>query len=113
MTNEEIYRVTSEVEYDIIDVQRKVLLGSFKTHEGADTFLINNPIYRRLEIKIVPTLTHKDLKNLNNLFICISNIFDMKKMILFDNKILNTMVEDFLSDIENIKSNKTVENYIP
>ena len=58
MTNQD--NITKTVKYQIIDKQKKMILGSFDTEDGAELFLIENPQYRRPEIKTVPTLTYRD-----------------------------------------------------
>lgn len=112
MPNEEIYPITEVEKYSIVDKQRKVLLGIFDTEEGADQFLINNPTYRKSEIKIIPTLTFRDMMSLTKLMGCLSDIYDVDKRTWFDNKVANEIAKDFVEKIDDIRSSKSVKDYI-
>ena len=111
MTNED-NNITKGVKYQIIDTQRKVILGSFDTEDGAQIFLAENPIYRRPEIKTIPTLTHRDIMSLDNILKSLSDIYDEDNKTWFDNKIVNKIARDFLEKIDDIRSSKSVEDYI-
>ena len=104
--------ITNSVKYQVIDTQRLVILGTFDTPEGAEIFLINNPMYRRPEIKTIPTLTHKDIKSLSHIMRCMSEIYEEDNKAWFDNKIVNKIVRDFIEKIDDIQSSKSVEDYI-
>lgn len=105
--------VTNEIKYNIIDVQKNVLLATFESEDKAEMFLINNPVYRRPEIKIIPTLTFRDMNSLDRLMKCFSEIYDPAKKTWFDNDIVNEMAVEFIEKIDDIKSNKSVKGYIP
>lgn len=112
MEEEKIHRITENVEYDLIDTKNKILLLSFDTQEGAEGFLINNPIYRIPQIKIVPTLTFRDTNSLNYLMTCLSTIYNTDKKNWFDNEVVNKFAQEFLERIDDIRSNETVEGYV-
>ena len=112
MVHEAIYRVTENVEYDVIDKRNKVLLGKFETMEGAEGFLMNNPIYRHPGIEIVPTLTHRDVKSLDYIMSCMSHIYDIPKKNWADNQILDSIIKDFVDKIDTIRSDKSIIGYI-
>jgi len=111
MAEEKIHRITENVEYDIIDTKNKVLLLSFKTPEGAEGFLIANPIYRIPQIKIVHTLTFRDISSLDYLMTCLSTIYNTDKKNFFNNQIVNKFAQEFLEKIDDIRSNESVEGY--
>ena len=112
MPKEDIYPITEVEKYSIVDTRQKVLLGIFDTEEGADQFLIDNPIYRRSEIKIIPTLTFRDAMSLTHLMRCLSDIYDTDKRTWFDNKVANEIAKDFVEKIDDIRSSKSVKDYI-
>lgn len=102
--------ITENVKYQIVDTQRSIILGNFDTQEGAEIFLFNNPTYR--PIKIIPTLTFKDMKSLDHIMRCFSEIYEEENKTWFDNKIVNTMVREFIENIDDIRSSKSVKDYI-
>ena len=104
--------ITEVEKYNILDTRRKILLGTFDTEEAAGQFLINNPTYRKPEIKIIPTLTYKDMMSLAHLIGCLSDIYDTNKKTWFDNKIANKIAEEFVEKIDDIRSSESVEDYI-
>ena len=104
--------ITEEVEYVLIDTKRHVILGIFKTKEGAEQFLINNPIYRLPEVKIMPTLTFRDVGSLDYIMTCMSKIYDLDKKRFFDNEVINKIAEDFVEKIDVIRSDRSVISYI-
>ena len=110
--NEEIYRITENVEYDIIDKRNKIIIGTFKTHDDAEGFLIESPQYRSAGTEIVPTLTHRDIHSMNYLMKCMSDIYSTNKKIWFDNEILDKIAREFIEKIDDIRSNKSVIGYI-
>lgn len=112
MAHEEIYRITENVEYDIIDKRNKVNLGSFKTKEDAEGFLINNPVYRSAQTEIVPTLTYRDMESLDYMMKCMSYIYNIKKKNWADNEELDKIMKDFVEKIDIIRSDKSVIGYI-
>lgn len=112
MADEKIHHITEEVKYDVIDTKNNVLLLSFKTREGAEGFLIINPVYRTPFIKIVPTLTFRDISSLDYLMTCLSTIYNTDKKNWFDNEIVNKFAQEFLEKIDDIRSNESVEGYI-
>lgn len=112
MAEEKIHRITENVEYDLIDTKNKILLLSFETQEEVEGFLINNPLYRTPFIKIVPTLTFRDISSLDYLMTCLSTIYNTDKKNWFDNEIMNKFAREFLEKIDDIRSNETVEGYI-
>jgi hypothetical protein len=111
MSNED-NNITNNVQYRIIDTHILIIIGTFDTQEKAEDFLIDNPIYRRPEIKILPTLTSRDIMSLDYIVRCLSDIYDADNKIWFDNKIVNEIAKDFLEKIDDIRSNKSVKNYI-
>ncbi len=110
--NNENNNITNSVKYQVIDTQKLTILGTFDTPEGAEIFLIENPIYRRPEIKTIPTLTHKDIKSLGHIMRCMSEIYEEDNKTWFDNKVVNKIVRDFIEKIDDIRSSKSVEDYI-
>lgn len=104
--------ITKDVKYQIIDTQKKVILGSFDSEDGAELFLIENPIYRRPQIKMVPTLTHRDIISLDILMKCFSDIYESDDKTWFDNKIVNKIAREFLEKIDDIRSSESVIDYL-
>lgn len=104
--------ITDEVAYNIIDVQRDVLLANFKTKEGAEGFIIDNPIYRRPEVKIIPSITKKDMNSLGYLIRCMSTIYDVHTKKFFNNEVIEKIAREFLTKIDDIESNRSVRNYV-
>lgn len=112
MANDEIYHITKDVEYHLIDMQRRIILGTFSTQEAAEGFLINNPIYRKPEIKIIPTLTYRDMISLDYLVTCMSTIYNVNKKNWSDNNVLNKIMREFVEKIDDIRSTKSVKDYM-
>ena len=104
--------ITENVKYQVKDINRLVILGFFDTIEGAQNFLIDNPIYRRPEIKIIPTLTFRDMMSLDHMMSCLSDVYDEHKKTWFDNKVVNEIARDFVDKIDDIRSSKSVKDYI-
>ena len=104
--------VTDNVKYQLIDTQKLIELASFDSQEKAEDFLIDNPIYRKPGIKVIPTLTHRDMESLQYVMECLSDIYDDKNNIWFDNKVLNEIAKDFLEKLDEIMSSKSVKDYI-
>lgn len=104
--------IINSVKYQVIDTQKLIILGTFDTSEGAEIFLIENPIYRRPEIKTIPTLTFEDIKSLSHVLRCMSEIYDEDNKTWFDNKIVNKIARDFIEKIDDIQSSRSVEDYI-
>lgn len=113
MENEnDVHRITENVEYDIIDTKRYKIHGTFRAMDLAERFLAEEPIYRKPEIKIIPTLTYRDINSLDYLMTCSSIIYDTNKKNWSDNDILNKIIRDFVEKIDDIRSAKTVKGYI-
>lgn len=107
------YRITDNVEYDIMDTRRHIIIGTFMAPDLAERFLAEEPIYRGPEIKIIPTLTYRDVNSLDYLVSCMSTIYETNKRNWSDNEILNKIIKEFLEKIDDINSGKSVEGYIP
>lgn len=105
-------RITDDVEYDMIDVYGRMTLGTFKTEGAVEEFLMENPQYRRPGVKIIPTLTFRDIGSLNHIMLCISKIYDTNKKNWFDNKIVDEIAKEFIEKIDNIRSDRSVIGYI-
>ena len=108
----DIYRITENVEYDIIDTKRYKRYGTFRAMDLAERFLAEEPIYRSPEIKIIPTLTYRDINSLDYLMTCMSTIYDVNKKNWSNNDILDKIIREFVEKIDDIHSAKTVKGYI-
>ena len=107
-----IYRITENVEYDIIDTKRHKRHGSYRAMDLAERFLATESIYRSPDIKIIPTLTYRDINSLDYLMTCMSTIYDINKQNWSDNEIIDNIIREFVEKIDDIRSAKTVQGYI-
>lgn len=105
-------RITEKVEYDIIDTYGHRIIKTFGTEENADEFLVANPKYMRPGVKIIPTLTFRDIGSLNHIMSCMSKIYDTDKKNWFDNKIVDEIVREFIDKIDVIRSDMSVKGYV-